>query len=135
MIVEAESEKVHQLLVQRKKLENSLAAASEERIVAYAFVQQAEGVCSSDLRALSSFTLGLEVRTQTLSEALHRIDKQLEEQRKRLLKAEQDERSVSKLKARRLAEWNLQAEREIETMAQELWLLSHTRNTEGQKSC
>jgi flagellar export protein FliJ len=131
MAVEAETEKIQQSLVQRQTLEKSLAALSEERMNACTFVQQTEGVRSTDLRALSSFTLGLEARTQMLSEALRRIDKQIEEQRARLLKAQQDERSVRKLKSKRLAEWNLRAEHEIETTAQELWLLSHTRNTEG----
>ncbi len=135
MIVEAETEKLHQLLAQRLKIEKSLAAVREERIHACAFVQQKAGVGSADLRALSSFMLGLEARTQTLSQALRRTDKQVEEQRQRLLKAEQDERSLDKLKAKQLAEWNLQAEREIEATAQELWLLSHTRNKEGQKHC
>jgi flagellar biosynthesis chaperone FliJ len=135
MIVEAESEKLHQLLTQRQKLDKSLTAAADERIAACAFVEQTAGVRTADLRALSSFTLGLEVRTQTLIEALRRTDKQIEEQRKRLLKAEQDERSVSKLRAKRLTEWTLQTEREIEALAQEFWLLSHTRNPEGQKSC
>ncbi len=135
MAVEAETEKIRQLLAQRQKLEKSLEAASEERTGACSFVQQAEGVRGTDLRALSSFTLGLEARTQMLSEALQRMDKQIQEQRKRLLKAEQEERSLSKLRAKQLTEWTLQANREIETTAQELWLFSHTRNREGQKSC
>jgi flagellar biosynthesis chaperone FliJ len=135
VIAEAESEKLQLLLMQRQKLEKSLAAAGEERIAARSFVQQTQGVRTADLRALSSFTIGLEARTQTLTEALRRTDTQIEEQRKRLLKAEQDERSLSKLRAKRLKEWTLQNEREIEVTAQELWLLSHTKDTEGQKSC
>jgi flagellar biosynthesis chaperone FliJ len=131
MAVETESEKLSHLLLQRQKLEKSLLAASEERIAAYSFVRQPEGVRSADLRTLSSFILGLEARTQTLSEALRRVDKEIQEQRKHVLKAEQDERSLDKLRAKRLMEWNLEAAREIENTAQELWLLSHTRNTEG----
>lgn len=128
---ENESERLRHLLLQRQKLENSLTAAREERIAAYASIQQPDGVRSADLRALSSFLLGLEARTQILSEALGRAEKQIVEQRKRLLKAEQDERSLDKLRAKQLTTWNLQAALEIEKTAQELWLLSHTRNTEA----
>ncbi len=132
--VETETEKLHHFLSERQKQVKSLAAVREERIQASAFVQQTGGVRAADLRALSSFTVGLEARVQTLSHSLCRLDQQIEEQRKRLLNAERDERVLSKLKAKRLTEWNLQAEREIETTAQELWLLSYTRNREGEES-
>jgi flagellar export protein FliJ len=131
MAAETESEKLHNLLLQRQKLENSLTAACEERIAAYASIQQLDGVRSADLRALSSFILGLEARAQTLSEALGRVERQIVEQRKRLLKAEQDKRSLDKLRSKQLTEWNLHTAREIENTTQELWLLSHTRNTEA----
>lgn len=131
MAAEAESEKLRNLMLQRQKLENSLTTVGEERIAACASVQRPDGVRSADLRTLSSFILGLEARTRTLSDALRRLDIQIAEQRKRLLRAEQDELSLDKLRTKRLTEWNLQSAREIENTAQELWLLSHTRNTEA----
>ena len=131
MAAEAEREKLRNLLLQRQKLENSLTAVGEERIAACGSVQQPDGVTSADLRVLSSFILGLEARTHTLSEALRRVDIQTVEQQKRLLKAEQSERSLDKLRSKQLTEWNLHAALEIENTAQELWLLSHTRNTEA----
>ena len=131
MAAEAESEKLRNLMLQRQKLENSLKTVGEERVAASASVQRPDGVRSVDLRALSSFILGLEARTRTLSEALCRVNIQITEQRKRLLRAEQDERSLDKLRAKRLTEWELNSAREIENTAQELWLLSHTRNTEA----
>lgn len=131
MAAEAESEKLRNLMLQRQKLENSLTAAAQERIAACSSIQQPDGIRSTDLRALSSFILGIEARTQALSTALGRAENQIVEQRKRLLKIEQDERSLGKLRSKRLSEWNLQAAREIENTAQELWLLSHTRNTEA----
>jgi hypothetical protein len=51
------------------------------------------------------------------------------------LKAERDERCVQKLRDKRLAQWTARVQHEIEATAQELWLISHTRDKEGPKSC
>ncbi len=126
--VESETARLQNLFAQRKRLEQSLASIHQERVSASAFVQAEQAPSPGDLRALSLFTLGLEARTKTVREALTRADKSIAEQKQRLLKAEQDERALAKLRAKRLAEWELRAQREIETTAQELWLFSHTKN-------
>ncbi len=128
MRVESEKARLQDLIAHRKRLEKAIAAAREERAQASAFVHSSSEPLAGDLRALSLFTLGLETRSNTLLEAIGRLDRSIAEQQQRLLKAEQDQRCVSKLRAKRLSEWNLQAEREIEATAQELWLFSHTTN-------
>ena len=100
----------------------------EERVVASVFVQAAQPPSAGDLRALSLFTLGLEARTKTVREGLSRAEKSIAEQKQRLTRAQQDERALSQLREKRFAEWEFQAQREIETTAQELWLFSHTTN-------
>lgn len=128
MRVESETARLQDLFTQRKRLEQSLTSIREERTEASAFVQAAQPPSAGDLRALSLFTLGLEARTKTVREGLSRSERSITEQKQRLMKAEQDERALSKLRAKRFAEWESQAQREIETTAQELWLLSHTTN-------
>lgn len=134
MRVEAETAKLQQLLGQQKRLENSLVNLKSERTEAAAFVHSAANPAGQDLRALSLFTLGLEARTRTVKEALAQVSELAEEQRKRLLEAERDERSLSKLRTKRFEEWRLQSEREIEASAQELWLFSHTKTKEDPSS-
>ncbi len=124
--VETEFGRLQELIAQRNRVIKSLDSVGEERAEASAFVQHAQNPQSTDLRALSLFTLGLAARTKTLEQALAQNDSFILDQKNRLLKAQQDERSLSKLREKRLAEWNLAAEREIENTAQELWLFSHT---------
>ncbi len=126
MRVESETARLQDLFTQRKRLEQSLTSIREERTKASSFVQAAQPPSAGDLRALSLFTLGLEARTKTVREGLDRAEKSITEQKQRLMRAEQDERALSKLREKRLAEWESQAQREIETTSQELWLLSHT---------
>ncbi len=130
MRVDAESAKLQQLLGQQKRLENSLAGLQSERTSAAAFVHSVANPAAQDLRALSLFTIGLEARSRTVKEALAEMTELVEEQKKRLLEAERDARSLSKLRAKRFEEWRLHAEREIEATAQELWLFSHTKSKE-----
>ncbi len=128
MRVESETARLQDLFAQRKRLEQLLTSIREERVSASSFVQAAQAPSAGDLRALSLFTLGLEARTKTVREALSRAEKSISEQKQRLMKAEQDERSLAKLRAKRLTEWESEAQREIEITAQELWLFSHTTN-------
>lgn len=130
---EAETAKLHDLNLQRNRLLRSIEAAREERLEASSFVHNQSGVPGADLRALSSFTLGVEARRKALENTLLRIDQMLHDQRQRLVKAEQNERSLSKLRETRLAEWRRDLDRETEISAQELWLFSHTTDKEGNK--
>ena len=74
--------------------------------------------------------VGWEARKAAIAQAIDDHERQTCSQRMQVLRAEQDERALSKLRSRRFAEWTLQLERETETNAQELWLFSHTRDRE-----
>ncbi len=124
--VDAENAKLQHLLSQRNRLRQALAAAAADRKGASQSVQEASSLQGADLRWLSSFTLGLEARSKAMREAVDELNSSIEVQQDYLRKAEQDKRVLEKLRDRRLSEWNLSADREIEATAQELWLLTHT---------
>ena len=127
---EAERSRLQDLFGQRQKLEKLLAAVDEDRREATGFVQEADQPAAADLRALSSFMVGINSRARMIAEAAMKIERQISDQKIRLCKAEQDERCLNKLRARRYAEWKRQAEREIDATAQELWRCSHTTSRE-----
>jgi flagellar protein FliJ len=133
--LESEQAKLQDLLSQRRRLEKSLSDIRDERTKACDFVHTTERTGGADLRALSSFTLGLAAHAKALAESINNIDQQIQSQRQALLKAERDGRCVQKLRDKRLTEWTARVQREIEATAQELWLFSHTRDKEGPKSC
>jgi flagellar export protein FliJ len=124
--VDAEKTRLQELVATHKRLENSLASLREERSAASAFVQGAPDTAAHDLRALSLFMLGLQSRANVLGEEISKLVHQIEQQKQQLLSAERDERVLSKLHDKRLAEWKLATQREIELTAQELWLFTHT---------
>ena len=129
--VEAERAKLQTMLAQRTRWEKSRLALLAEREQAAEFVRQSPVTGAVDLRALSSFTLGLEAHARSIREAIAGIDQKIAGQRARLGQEETAQRQLEKLREKSLAEWNLQLEREIEGLAQELWLYSHTSKTDN----
>ena len=123
---ESEQARLQELMAQQRRLENALAALKQERAEAADFVRSADQPVAQDLRALALFSLGLQGRERALEEGIVQMNAQIAEQKQQLLVAEREERSLSKLRDKRLAEWNVKAAREIEATAQELWLATHT---------
>jgi hypothetical protein len=129
--VEAETAKLAGLNERLQQLRRSLAAAQEEQKQAYTFVQGEPMIQSVDVRVLSSFTLGIEARVNSLKEALVKMEQRIHDQQLLLCKAEQNERALNKLRFRGLSAWSVQFDRETEAAAQELWLYSHTTDKDG----
>jgi len=127
---ESERARLQELMAQRKRLENNLAALWQERDEAAAFVRTTDQPDAHDLRALSLFSIGVQQRAKTLERGIAQLASQIVDQKQRLLVAEREERCLSKLRDKRLAEWNAKAMREIEATAQELWLATHTTTRE-----
>jgi hypothetical protein len=123
-----EREKLNQLLAERARLEQSLASVAEERAEAHAFVRRREGAGSEDLRALSAFLLGSNARAAALRGSIERLEESIAGQRARVLRADRNERLLVKLKEKKLAEWRIETERELETLAQESWLAVHRQS-------
>jgi hypothetical protein len=129
--VEAETAKLAGLNEQLQQLRRSFAAALEERKQACAFIQREPIIQSADLRALSSLTLGVEARVNSLNEALVKMEQRVHDQQLLLCKAEQNERTLNRLRSRGLSAWRVRFDRETEATAQELWLYSHTTDRDG----
>jgi flagellar biosynthesis chaperone FliJ len=129
--VEAETAKLAGLNEQLQQLRRSLAEAQQQRKQACAFVQGEPMIQSADLRALSSFTLGIEARVNSLKEALVKMEQRVYDQQLLLRKAEQNEGALNRLRARGLSAWRVRFDRETEATAQELWLYSHTTDRDG----
>ena len=134
MRVEAERARLQELIAQGHRLQKSLVSIEEERQEAAIFTQQSAALRGEHFRALSSFMVGWEGRKSAITRAIDQHERQIDQQKGRLLRSEQDERCLSKLRERRFGEWKDQVEREIEATAQELWLFSHTTNREDPKS-
>jgi flagellar export protein FliJ len=124
-----------QLTVEREKLgcalgeataaEQALTALAAERAAAVAFVQNETGTGTTELHALSDYLLGYEPNHNKLRISLEAARLRVTEQRKRVVAADRAERLLLKLKADRLAEWQLAADHELETLAQESWNAVH----------
>jgi len=129
--VQAEKARLQELTTQQQRLEKSLVDLRNERSEASTFIQRVDAPVAQDLRALATFNIGLEARTRHVINAIDVLTTRILEQKKQLMNAERDERCLTKLREKRLAEWKLNAEREIEATAQELWLISHTKRGEN----
>ncbi len=120
--LQSERSKLISSLPNSKQLKRSLEALQQERHDASAFVYGAAGVSATDLRALSSFLLGADARAAGLRAQMQRQTKTIQEQKKRVMEAERAVKLLSKLREKKLEEWNLEFNREIETIAQESWV-------------
>ncbi len=120
-----EREKMSQALADVARCEQALAALIAERAEAIEFVKRQPGAGNTELRALSSYLLGYEKRLQQVKKALEAARVKAAEQRQRVIAADRDERLILKLKQKKLAEWQVAADHEMETLAQESWNALH----------
>jgi flagellar export protein FliJ len=117
----AEKIKLQELLAERERLQKSLDSYEKEQKEALAWVQNTQDANSADLRALSAFLLGSKARRTTAQQALESCALDIQEQRVRLMQAERNQKLLLKLKDKRLASWQYDADRELELIAQEAW--------------
>lgn len=122
---QVEQSRLTQLIAEEQKIKNFLAALEHERRSEVSRLHGASEVAASELRALSSFLVGMEARTLDLQNALAKQARIVQEQRIRLLRAQRNVRLLIKLREKKLREWTAEAEREIENVAQDAWLAAH----------
>jgi len=120
-----EKEKLQRILTEITRFERTLAALAGERSAAQDFVQKQASAGSTELRSLSAFLMGVDTRATTLRTNIERGRKLFEEQRQRVITVERSERLLLKLKDKRLVEWQLEGDRELEALAQEAWNAGH----------
>jgi hypothetical protein len=105
--------------------EKAIEALAAERAAAITFVQNEPATGTTELRALSAYLLGYEPRLIQLRRFLDAARLRVAEQRKQVVAADRDERLLLKLKATRRTEWQVDADRELEVLAQESWNAVH----------
>ncbi len=79
-----------------------------------------------ELTALTGFRQRVQNQRRALRQSCARLEREIDEQRKRLLKARQEHRVLEKLREKRRAEWVYLYDREIENLAAEVYLAQWT---------
>jgi flagellar biosynthesis chaperone FliJ len=120
--LQAEQSKLHELMAEEQRLQQSLEALQNERRDQLLLLQTAHELEATELRALSSFLVACDGRALGIRDAITRQARLIQEQRQHVLRAERNVRLLDKLRERKLQEWTLEASRQIETAAQEAWL-------------
>ncbi len=118
-------EKLARALSEVTGAEKAIDALAAERAAAITFVQNEPGAGATELRALSAYLLGYEPRLIQLRRFLDAARLRAAEQRRQVVAADRDERLLVKLKATRRAEWQVEADHELEVLAQESWNAVH----------
>jgi len=128
-----------QLEVEENKL-RQLAASLEEMALAAVrldlvkdraevAVRQSAVVEASDLWALAAYRQRVIVELQALAQRRTECERQAAAQRGKVLEAQRQFRVIEKLEQRRLAEWQVDADRELESLAAESFLARWKRGT------
>ena len=118
-------EKLARALSEVTGAEQAIDALAAERAAAITFVQNEPAAGTTELRALSAYLLGYEPRLVQLRRCLDAARLRAADQRKQVVAADRDERLLLKLKATRHAAWQVEADRELEVLAQESWNAVH----------
>jgi flagellar export protein FliJ len=103
-----------------ESLEHSRATAGDE-------IRQSAFVEGRDLTALDAYRVQIGKQKEALRQRLVEARKQVAAQRERLLAARRKHRLVEKLRERRVAEWVMESNREIEQNAAESHLARLSR--------
>jgi len=103
-----------QLGVEKTKLSSSLGTLPDLR--------------GEDLRAVTAYSLRLKRLAENIDEQSARCERNLAAQRKKCRDAERRCRLLEELKDRKGAEWRYQQERDLETLASEVYLANWERD-------
>ena len=132
--LEAEEAKLQQFLGEQHRLSAALQSMATERHQAKAFVYNLPDFGTAELRNMSAFLLGLDVKTNTTRKRLEEAVQAVKAQRQRVVHAERNEKLLEKLRTRKLDEWKREADRELEDIAQDSWLSANRKRKEASLS-
>jgi len=121
----SERDKLSKALLAVSQAEQAIAALAAERAAAVAFVQNESGAGTTELRSLAAYLLGYNARLTQLQKSLEAARLRAAEQRQCVVAADRDERLLVKLKAKQRTEWQHEADKELEILAQESWNSVH----------
>ena len=122
-----EEAELRRIGAQAVALERAAVSLDEARTAAENGVRLLTPISGSDLKALAAYRLTAEKRRQMLLEKLIETQKQVVAQRGRLMEARRKHRLVEKLRERRLTEWTMESNREIEQNAADSYLAKFNR--------
>ena len=105
----------------------ALAQLRASRLATELEVRSFESLGGRDLAALAAYTLRMEKREQQQAEACRACAERVAAQRTRWMEAQRRCQLLEKLKLRRRADFNLQQDRQNESLATELYLAGWPR--------
>lgn len=124
-LIEVKIERIHAELDSvdsaRSRLRESLLECERQ-------VREPGVLVGSELAALAGYQLFVKKRQAALLEQRKQYEDRLTEERRRLQEARRRVQLIEKLRERRLAEWKMEAAKEMETLAGELSVAAYVRN-------
>jgi len=122
-----EEAELRRITAQAVELERAAMVLDQGRTEAENGVRLLAQINGSDLTALAAYRLSAEKRRQILREKLIETQKLVIGQRGKLMEARRKHRLVEKLRERRVTEWTMESNREIEQNASESHLARLSR--------
>lgn len=110
------------LLEELSGTDAALQRIAEGAVEAQNETYSVDRIAPGALAALERHRYHLQRERARVLERRAKCEKQIEAQRERLIEAERAVRLLEKLKERRLAEWNIEANKELESLAAESFL-------------
>ena len=114
-----ERAQLRKLLTACERVEQDIRALDTALQEARAHVRHAPSSAGEDYIALSYFESHVQRRTATLEARRLQLQRQVAEQRTRLLEAERKLKLLENLEARRRSEWTVERDKELETLGAE----------------
>jgi len=126
--LELEENRFRQQAAQISRLDQERAEAWAEGFHVEHEVRRWRDLAGKDLAALDAFRLAVRARARRMAERRVELVRLLAEQEARMLEARRRERLLERLRGRRLAEWVVAWDREMEAFASEAFLARWRRS-------
>lgn len=120
--LELQESRLRSLAAERDAIRERIGQIGQARRRAEQELLGQASIRAEELAALEAYRLRLARERVRLQQAETDCEGRLAAQRERVLEARRDVRLIEKLKERRLAEWQAEADRELEALAAEVFL-------------
>jgi flagellar export protein FliJ len=124
--LEVEETKFRALFAERARIEAEIIQLGENRREADRMLT-ADSVEGQELAALDAHRHALARAVERLRASSADCERRIAQQRAKVVEAERHVRLLERLKERRLAEWQIESDRELETLASEAFLARWVR--------
>lgn len=130
--LQLERGKLQKLLSEEQRAKRDLQSVFAERAAVISTLTALERLQSSDLRAVSAYSMGADMRAHALREEITRLAGSIQQQREYLMQAERKVRLLERLRDNRYAEWKREFDKEIELISEESWLAANFRTSRSE---